>query len=226
MVHDGHRERLRNRFLASPSSFEDHELLELMLFYVVPRKNTNELAHALLERFGSLKCVLDAGIPALKSVKDMGDNSALFIRVIAEVLLRYERCDYETTDSFSSYALLGKYMRSLFVGTENEITYLILLDNANRLLSCKKIAEGYSCGNTISYREISVEAVLQNAAAAILVHNHPNGKPIPSGEDITATAKIKEILTALGVTFIDHFIVAKGKCMPILSCEKAPLYNQ
>lgn len=226
MVHEGHRERLRNRFLASPSSFEDHELLELLLFYVVPRKNTNELAHALLDRFGSLRGVLDAGIPALKTVDDVGENTALYLRVISEALFRYSRCDYGADDQLSSYAELGRYMKSLFIGTENEMTYLLLFDMSKRMIACKKIAEGYSCGNVISYREIVQEAVSQNAAAAILVHNHPHGKPIPSSEDIKATGKISNLLEGLGITFMDHFIVAKGKCVPILSFEKADLYNQ
>jgi DNA repair protein RadC len=117
-------------------------------------------------------------------------------------------------------------MKSLFVGTENEITYLILFDVANRLICCKKLAEGYSCGNVIYYRDVAKEVVTQNAAAALLVHNHPHGKPIPSSEDVEATGKINNMLKTLGVTFIDHFIVAKNRCVPILSYEKADLYNQ
>ncbi len=228
MIHDGHRERLRKRFATAPSSFEDHELLELLLFYVVPRKNTNEIAHALLKRFGSIRGVIDAGVLPLKSVPDMGENSALFFRVIAETLLRYQRSDFDNIglSSFDSYAELGKYLRSLFVGTENEITYVILFDNSRKLISCKKIAEGYSCGNVVSLREMATEALIQNTAAALLVHNHPHGKPIPSQEDIYATNCANTIFSSVGITFIDHFIVAGNKCMPILSSEKAKLYNQ
>ncbi len=226
MIHEGHRERLRNRFLIAASSFEDHELLELLLFYAVPRKNTNEIAHKLLERFGSLKGVLDAGIPALKSVDGMGDNAALFFRVIAETLFRYENHESKTVDAITSYAALGDYMRNLFVGTEDEISYILFFDMEQKLLSCKKLSQGFACGNIISNREIATEAVIQNAAGAILVHNHPKGSPNPSKEDLFATGKIKNLLESLGVSFIDHFIVAKGKCVPILSVEKAPLYNQ
>ncbi len=228
MIHDGHRERLRKRFATAPSSFEDHELLELLLFYVVPRKNTNELAHALLKRFGSIKGVIDAGVLSLKSVPDMGENSALFFRVIAETLLRYQTSDFDalSLSSFDTYAELGEYLRNLFVGTENEITYIILFDNAKNLISCKKIAEGYSCGNIISYREMALEALQQNTAAVLLVHNHPHGKPIPSQEDFIATNTANNIFSTFGITFIDHFIVAGDKCMPILSSEKAKLYNQ
>ena len=169
MLHEGHRERLKNRFLVSPSSFEEHELLELLLFYAIPRKNTNEVAHRLLQRFGSLKGVIDAGIPALKSIEGMGESSAIMFRAIAETLFRYERHEYKNLDGISSYIELGDYMRSLFVGTENEIAYMLFFDMEQKLLSCKKLSEGYACGSTVAYREIATEAVVQNAAGVILV---------------------------------------------------------
>ena len=89
MTHDGHRKRLKNRFLNSPESFEDHELLELILFYAIPRKNTNETAHKLLNRFGSVKGILDASTEALCEIDDIGPNSALYIKAIASLILRY-----------------------------------------------------------------------------------------------------------------------------------------
>ena len=225
MVHDGHRERLRNRFLAAPSSFEDHELLELLLFYAVPRKNTNELAHKLLERFGSIKGVIDAGIPALKTIDAIGDNSAIFFRAMAEALLRYEKCDHKTTSIMSSYDTLSKYLKSLFVGTENEISYIILLDSSKNLITCEKIAEGYSCGNVMSTRQLIALALNNNAACAILVHNHPGGRAVPSREDFYSTNIIKSTLNNLGITLLEHFIVEGDECVPIINKDKTMLYN-
>lgn len=228
MVHEGHRERLRKRFVTSPSSFEDHELLELLLFYVIPRKNTNEIAHSLLNRFGSIKGILDAEIISIQSVPDIGENSSIFLKVISEVLRRYEQHDFDAISlcPFDSYSELGKYLRSLFVGTEKETTYIILFDNSRKLISCKKVAEGFSCGNVVSFREMALEALIQNASSAMLVHNHPNGKPIPSSKDILATNSASSMFSTVGITFIDHFIIAANQCVPILSHEKAHLYNQ
>ena len=225
MVHDGHRERLRERFLNSPDSFADHELIELLLCYSITRKNTNEIAHELLDSFGSIKGILDAGMPALLNTEGIGPTSALFLRVISEVMLRYERCEHDGKAHLDSHKELADYLRSLFVGTENERTYLLLFDSSRNLLCCKKIAEGYSCGNVISVRELTNLAISSNAASALLVHNHPNGKAIPSGEDIAATNIIKSLLTSLGIKFIDHFIVAGKQCNPILNSSKAYLYN-
>ena len=225
MVHDGHRERLRTRFLSSPSSFEDHELLELLLFYAVPRKNTNELAHKLLDRFGSIKGVIDAGLPALKTIDDIGDNSAIFFRAIAEALLRYERCERKTTSIMSSYDTLSKYLKSLFVGTENEISYIILMDSSKNLITCEKISEGYSCGNVMSTRYLTTLALNNNAACAILAHNHPGGRAIPSREDFYSTSIIKSTLNNLGITLLEHFVVEGDECVPIINKDKTMLYN-
>ena len=156
----------------------------------------------------------------------MGESSAVFFRALAETLYRYKNNEGEPVDAVTSYVALGDYMRNLFVGTENERVYILFFDMQQKLLSCKMISEGYACGSFVSFRQIAIEAVAQNAAAAILVHNHPKGSAMPSGEDLLATTKVKGLLESLGVTFIDHFIVAKGRCMPVLSADKAPLYNQ
>ena len=145
-THAEHRKRLRARFLAAPESFEDHELLELLLFYSIPRINTNEIAHDLISRFGSLKGVVDASLSSLQTVKGVGENSALYLRAIAELLFRYERASCDVEAPLSSAASLGKYLRSLFVGTESEISYILLFDTAKRLLLCEKLSTGYSTG--------------------------------------------------------------------------------
>ena len=225
-THEGHRERLRTRFLASPSSFEDHELLELLLFYVFPRINTNEIAHDLLNRFGSIKGILDAGIPALTQVNSIGDKAALFLRVVSETLSRYKIEATEIKNPLESHESLANYLRSLFVGTDNEVAYLLLFDNNSKLISCSRVAEGYSCGNVISMRSITSLAINSNAACAVLAHNHPHGKAIPSGEDLASTNSVNTVMMLNGIKLIDHFIIAGDDCTPILNPSKAPLYNQ
>ena len=214
--HDGHRERLRNKFITSPDSLEDHELLELLLFYAIPRCNTNETAHDLIDRFGSLQGVLDANLSSLVGVKDVGNKTALYLRVVSEVLSRYERASHELSGQIDTYAELGDYLRSLFVGTENEQTFLLLFE---------KIGEGYSSGNVISMRDIAYLALSNNAAGVVLAHNHPNGRATPSGEDIMATNRLKSVLNSMDITLIDHFVIAGKDCVPIIHYDKSQLFN-
>ena len=133
MVHDGHRERLRERFMISPESFADHELLELLLCFSITRKNTNTTAHNLLDNFGSIKDILDADFSALMTTEGIGENSALFLRVISELLRRYAISQHYTKTPMDSRNKLVSYMRSLFVGTTNEITYALCFDNSKNL---------------------------------------------------------------------------------------------
>lgn len=224
-THTHHRERLRARFLSSPASFEDHELLELILFYSIPRVNTNETAHRLLDRFGSLKGVLDAPYSSLMGVDGIGPNSALYMRALSELLLRYGRSACATQSPLDSHAALGDLLRSLFVGTTNEICYLLLFDTSKRMLLCEKVSEGYALGNILSTRAIMQLTLANNAAAALIAHNHPNGKAIPSGEDLTATQRLVSMFDTIGVNFIDHFIVAGNECRPIINKDRAELYN-
>ncbi len=225
MTHDGHRKRLKNRFLNSPESFEDHELLELILFYAIPRKNTNETAHKLLNRFGSVKGILDASAEALCEIDDIGPNSALYIKAIASLILRYENSDIKSDGLLKSPVALSSFLKNLFIGTENEISYILLFDNSKRLIACEKIGEGFSLEHTLSLRKITSCALSSNAVSAILVHNHPNGKAFPSGEDIHATNRIRLLLEPLGVTLMEHFIVAGDECLPIINSQSAHRFN-
>lgn len=225
MTHDGHRQRLRNRFLASPESFEDHELLELILFYSIPRKNTNEIAHRLLTRFGSVKGVLNASVDALTEIDDIGESTAIYIKAISALVLKYHISEQRSDDLLKSPASLSMFLKSLFIGTENESSYILLFDNSKRLLTCTKIGEGFSMEHTMSMRKAALTAISSNAASAILVHNHPNGKAFPSGDDIHATNRAKMLLEALGILLLEHFIVAGDECRPIINVQRADIFK-
>lgn len=225
MTHDGHRERLKKRFLSAPDSFEDHELLELLLFYAIPRRNTNDIAHFLLDRHGSVRGVFDANISSLCQTDGIGENSAIFLRAVSEILMRYERSICTHGELIDSCSDMGRYVKSLFVGTEQEITYLLLFNNSKKLIGFKKVGEGYSCENLISVRDIVEMSLASNASCAVLAHNHPNGQAVPSSDDLYSTRKVEETLRAVGVTLVDHFIIAGERCTPIIHPEKAELYN-
>ena len=222
MTHDGHRERLRSRFLNSPDSLEEHEILELVLFYSIPRKNTNEIAHNLLNRFGSIKGVLDADINAITEIKDVGKKTALHIKSIAKLLSKYAISEQKSDGLLRSPTALTLFMKNLFVGTQNESSYILLFDNSKRLITCEKIGEGFSMEHNLSLRKAVLSAITSNATSAILVHNHPNGKAIPSRDDLYATNKAKMTLDALGITLMEHFIVADNDCCQIIN--QKPIY--
>jgi DNA repair protein RadC len=226
MTHDKHRQRLRERFLNSPDSFEDHELLELILFYSIPRKNTNETAHRLIERFGSVRGILDASIDALVKVDDIGMNTALYIKAIAKLVSKYSISEQKSDGILKSPAALSTFLKNLFIGTQNEISYILLFDNSKRLITCEKIGEGFSMEHTLSLRKAVLSALTSNATSAILVHNHPNGKAFPSGDDIHATNKAKMLLESLGVVLMEHFIVADDECRPIINTQRADIFNE
>ena len=225
MTHDGHRKRLRNRFITSAESFEDHELLELILFYAIPRKNTNEIAHRLLLRFGSLKGVLDASIQALTDVEDIGESTAIYIKAISALVLKYHISEQKSEDLLKTPDALATFLKSLFIGTQNESSYILLFDNSKRLITCSKIGEGFSMEHTLSMRKAALTAITSNATSAILVHNHPNGRAFPSGDDIHATNKAKMIFEALGITLMEHFIVANDECRPIINSHRAEIFK-
>lgn len=225
MTHDGHRKRLRTRFITSAESFEDHELLELILFYAIPRKNTNEIAHRLLLRFGSLKGVLDASAQALTDVEDIGESTAIYIKAISALVLKYHISEQKSEDLLKTPDALATFLKSLFIGTQNESSYILLFDNSKRLIICSKIGEGFSMEHTLSMRKAALTAITSNATSAILVHNHPNGRAFPSGDDIHATNKAKMILEALGITLMEHFIVANDECRPIINSHRAEIFK-
>ncbi len=224
-THDKHRERLKAKFADTPEILEDHELLELLLFYSIPRKNTNEEAHKILERFGNIKNVFDAGLPALVQVDGIGEKSALFFRVISEVLRRYEICrENDCDDLLEENTSLRKYLTDLFVGTTNEALYLLLFTANNKLICCEKMSEGFSCGTALPVREILSSVLANNAASAILAHNHPGGKAIPSSQDINLTHRLRTVLMNIEVRLKEHYVVAGNQCMPIIATYKDKMF--
>ena len=225
MTHDGHRRRLRGRFLTSPDSFEEHEILELILFYSIPRKNTNEIAHNLMDRFGSIKGILEADINALTDVKDVGEKTALHIKAIAKLLSKYTISKQKSDGLLKSPTALSVFIKSLFIGTQNEISYILLFDTSKRLITCEKIGEGISMEHNLALRKAVLSAITSNATSAILVHNHPNGKAIPSRDDIYATNKARMILESLGITLMEHFIVADNETCQVIN-QKSLLIDE
>lgn len=208
-VHDKHRERMRKRFKENGlNGFADHEALELLLYYAIPRRDTNPIAHALLERFGSLAGVFSAPIEALQQVEGIGDSTAVLLRLapLAAQKARLEETEREVI--LNSRKSIGAYLLELFSQERTEVVCQICLDRKGKMLSCKRLGEGSACTVNLDIRKLVENALLSAASSVILAHNHPSGVALPSGEDWAATDRVKEALRTIGVELIDHIIVA------------------
>lgn len=214
-LHTGHRERLRKKFKHN-ALLEDHEILELLLFYVIPRQNTNEIAHRLIRHFGSFRRVFEADLTELQEIAGIGEHAALFLRLLAETIGRYSRDTSDLSHPLNCLSDLSKYLCSLFVGTSKEKVYVILLSTGGRLLHTESIGNGFSSLSEVSVRRISELAVRMDAAQVVLAHNHPEGSAKPSQADIDATLRLQYVLQQLGIPLLDHFVVAGDQCTPIL----------
>ena len=211
-VHDGHRERLRGRFLKNGiQSFEEHTALELLLFYARPRCNTNEIAHRLIQRFGSFSAVLDAPIEELTQVEGVGENAAVLLKLVPELGAYYMESRNESGDVLNTTEKAGAYFLPKFFGKSSEEVYLAALDDKRKLIRCSCIStHGIVNAVSISTRKIVEEAVRSNATGVILAHNHPSGVALPSANDKLATKQVYSALRYVSVRLLDHIIVADG----------------
>ena len=219
--HSGHRQRMLEKLVRyGGEHFESHELMEILLFYSIPRINTNEIAHRLIDRFGSVRGVLDASIEELCSVEGIGLKSAELIRLVTELYLRCSVESIDTTKQFTKYSQVCEYLNARYIGLSKEVVYLLIFNNSMRLIAAEKIAEGTSNSAAIRSDVVLRCAYSYNSNNVILAHNHPGGKAIPSGADITATGLIRNHIAGYGVKLIEHFVVANGKCTPIIHGNK------
>ena len=207
-VHDGHRERMKSRFReAGANAFDDHNLLELLLFYAVPRRDTNDLAHALIARFGSYSAVLEASIEELMTVDGIGENAAVLIKLVPEMNKRYMQRNNSDSSVINSSKAAGKYFVSRFAYETVEVAYAMYLDAKSHVIACREISRGVVNGTNISIRAIAEQALSCKASSVIIAHNHPDGVPMPSAEDELTTQKIKVALGTVGIKLTDHIVV-------------------
>ena len=209
--HEGHRKRMKDRFLAHGlENFDDHNVLELLLFYALPRGDVNELAHELINRFGKLSDVFDAPIEELKKLRGVGDNTATLIKLIPQVCRRYmisrsvSGDDVYITDSKKAGAFIVPY----FYGEREETVYMICLDAKCKVINCRMVFRGEVNSANVIIRKIVENALAYKATSVILAHNHPSGIAIPSREDERTTERVLEALRAVDIILADHIVVA------------------
>jgi len=209
-MHSGHRERMKQRFRETGlKGFNDINALELLLFYVIPRKDTNPIAHALINRFGSLCEVLDAPYEYLLKVPGVGENVATFLKVIPAVCKRYTQTKQKQKISYTSKEELEDFIIPLFSFEMEETLYLICMDSGNRITYCEIISQGDVDSVKIDPRKILEISMEHRAARVVLAHNHPSGIAAPSMSDISLTQRVQEVLELVGIELLDHFIVAE-----------------
>lgn len=215
-IHDGHRQRLRTRFLQEGlDNFDQIQVLELLLFYCVPRKDTNSLAHTLLDHFGSFEAVLDATPKEMMKVPGVGENIAAFLSLMKETWRYYKVKSSEVRKPLTTVEKCGDYLLPYFVNRDVETVFLLCLDAKCKVICCRLIGEGSVNSASISVRKIVETALDANATSVVLAHNHPSGVAIPSPEDIQTTKRVANALKAVEVILVDHIVVAENDYVSI-----------
>ena len=201
-------------FGAAP--FEDHELLEMLLYFALPRIDTNLLAHKLIDRFGGLVEVLNADEKELLSIEGIGPNSEHLIKTVAATAGRYIQRNNNVKSAFGSLDTIGEYLVGFYAGESTEKLYLLLFDQKGKLVKECHIASGSNREIEFSARVISDIAIKHRSAHVVLAHNHPNGYEYPSKNDVEMTYRAKYALSQVGITLLEHFVIAGNKYYPII----------
>ena len=209
-IHKGHRERLKSRFTDNGlKAFSDVEALELLLFYALPRCNANEIAHALLNRFGSYRGVMEADASELAMVKGMGENAARLIALVRELNHRYlVSARSSGREVMKSTETAVEYLQPLFSYATDEIAFALSINSAGRVIHCYELARGIANRVEFSARQVVEIALQDHASYIILAHNHLSDVALPSNADLAATRLIRATLMAIGVSLADHIIVS------------------
>ena len=216
-MHSGHRRRLKDRFEKEGlDNFEQHQVLELLLFYCVPRVDTNPIAHALLDRFGSLAQVLEAPASELMRVPGVGENTATFLTLINDVGRYYQVNRAARPTILTTVEQCGNYLVPRFYNRRNETVFLLCLDAKCKVLCCKEVGEGSVNSAAVPIRRLVEMALGANATSVVIAHNHPSGFALPSDEDVCTTRRLALALAAVEIQLVDHIVVAEDDYVSML----------
>lgn len=219
-IHDGHRQRLKERFRREGlDNFDELYVLELLLFYCVPRVDTNPLAHRLLEAFGSLTAVLEASAEDLEKVEGIGPSISTFLSLITQVGRYYQIKSAEPGEILRTIEQCGNYLMPYFFGREIETVFMLCLDAKCKVICCKKVGEGSVNSANIPVRRVVEMALQANATTVVLAHNHPSGLAIPSSDDIQTTHKIAAALETVEIILADHIVVCRDDFVSIVQSK-------
>ena len=221
--HDGHRQRLIERFEKEGlDNFTPVQVLELLMFYSIPRRDTNELAHKLIERFGSVSRVMDASVEELMQVPGIGRRTAVLLHLVKHSGRYYQVDSNRKGAVMKDIDDCGKFMLPFFIGRQKETVFLLCLNANCNVISCREVGEGDIHAAVISPRQVVEIALAEKASTVVLAHNHPSGVALPSQEDILVTKRLAAALQSVDVTLFDHLIVADDD---FVSLAQSGLYH-
>lgn len=216
-LHTGHRSRMAEKYRSGGSDvMADHELLEMLLYFSIPRVNTNETAILLLRRFGSLRAVLSASLPELTAVAGVGKNSAQLIRLCSDIAARADRPEKRPPARFADFDEIGEFMVRQLDGLPRERAVVLLLNSNNEYLSCEHLGDGAVNTVDLNIRQILEYAILLRATKIVLAHNHPDGDLTPSDSDVTTTRQLHRACLPMEIELAEHVLVANGKYLLIM----------
>lgn len=219
---------MREQYFANGlKGMADHNVLEFLLFFGIPQKDTNELAHRLLQQFGSFSEVLRADVSQLKAVKGMTESAACLLSLVLPVYQRYCQSLSQTRMTFHDLKEVEDFARPFFLDAAKERVFLLCLDDQKRLVAMRNLNEGSLGEVFLDMRAIASVLLETKAKAVILLHNHPNGIAQPSGNDISVTRAVRAFLNQMRVQFLDHLILTeKDVCsMANARCSRHLFYD-
>ncbi len=218
-IHDGHRQRKKDDVLKyGVENMHEHEVLEVLLYYAIPRIDTNEIAHNLLKTFGSLAGVLSASEKDLCSIEGVGKNTAFFLRLLPGIFKLCEKSRLDNTDISQGTEALKNYVMKLYSDVHTESLYCIFISGSKKIVSSKCIATGDVNKVEAPPAEVVKEVLDKNVSDVAIAHNHPYGNAAFSDQDCFYTERLRNTLAMLGISLIDHILFAEGKCISYNEC--------
>ncbi|MBR6531586.1 MAG: RadC family protein [Clostridia bacterium] len=220
-IHKDHRQRVRARYLNEGiGAMADHNIVELLLFFGIPYKDTNSIAHELIDRFGDLNGVLDAPVAELMKIDGIGENTATLIRLTRDVALRYIEHKTFNRVNVGEEERLSDFIGMKYAGETRELVYMLTLDSHGRLQRCVKVCDGSPDTASVDNRVVVETAIRFDSKNIIIAHNHPNGFAVPSVADVKATEQLIPVLEAIGINLADHIIVSPDDSFSMANSKK------
>ena len=212
---------MRDRFIEDTNmrGFSDHNILEMLLFYAIPRADTNELAHRLLEHFGSFAAVFEADVDRLKDVEGIGESTAVLIKMIPSIMQRYHE-DKNSGIKIKNINDAVNFLRPKFLGQASETLYIVCMNNDSKILKFAPVGSSAINYSLADSRKILKEMIISNASTAIIAHNHPSGICVPSVADVTTTKSISALLAEINARLVDHIIITDDDYFSLASHTK------
>lgn len=224
--HAGHRKRMRDRVEQQGfANLEPHEALELVLYFTNPRKNTNKLAHELIDRFGDFAGVLEASEADLMTVDGVGPSTARMLHLLPEISRYYTKCRTQERKSLKTTEQLTVYLAQQFEGAVQERALLLALDSRSRVKATLWLRDGTSDRVSFAIKDVVAAALKGGTDSVVLCHNHPNGVALPSREDLQATENIVRALGLVRVHLRDHIILTETESFSMREENRLPFYD-